>query len=360
MAYGQKAFDELLSRYKDIAVLRSASSVLYWDMETKMPPRGIGLRAEQLGLLDVMSHDMLVDQKTSDLLERSEERSCAGQLDDEGSRDLYLIRRYFNEETVLPQDLVAETSKQQTISIDAWKKAKISNRFDMFRPELEKNIILKKRAAELLMGVKGSETPYDAMIDLFEPGMTSEKISSIFTEMRSGLMAIIKELEDAGISPTTDTLTKRVPIEAQRNVSRIATEIIGYDISGPNAGGRLDETEHPFTNGYFDDVRITTHYHEDSVMSNLFSVMHESGHALYEQNIPKRWIYRPIGSPCSYGIHESQSRFMENIVGRSQGLLRVLLRRMNDVTNGAFSGTDDTVLHTSGQLRKKDQDKDRS
>ena len=175
MAYGQKAFDELLSRYKDIAVLRSASSVLYWDMETKMPPRGIGLRAEQLGLLDVMSHDMLVDQKTSDLLERSEERSCAGQLDDEGSRDLYLIRRYFNEETVLPQDLVAETSKQQTISIDAWKKAKISNRFDMFRPELEKNIILKKRAAELLMGVKGSETPYDAMIDLFEPGMTSEK-----------------------------------------------------------------------------------------------------------------------------------------------------------------------------------------
>ncbi len=93
--------------------------------------------------------------------------------------------------------------------------------------------------------------------------------------------------------------------------------MIGYDVKSKEAGGRIDETEHPFTTGYYDDVRITTHYYEENFASSVFSVLHEGGHALYDQNLPSEWIYQPIGTSCSYGIHESQSRFVENIVGRS-------------------------------------------
>ena len=116
-------------------------------------------------------------------------------------------------------------------------------------------------------------------------------------------------------------MKRRVPVEMQLGISKEAMSFIGYQTEGAEAAGRLDETEHPFTIGYYDDVRITTHYYEDRFMSSLFSVLHEGGHALYEQALPREWIYQPVGNTCSHGIHESQSRFVENIVGRSPEFL---------------------------------------
>ena len=109
-----------------------------------------------------------------------------------------------------------------------------------------------------------------------------------------------------------------VPVENQRQIAELLTQTLGYDTASPEARGRIDETEHPFTTGYYDDVRITTHYHLNNFASSIFSVLHESGHALYELNLNPKWKYQPIGSPCSYGIHESQSRFYENVIGRSK------------------------------------------
>ncbi len=109
-----------------------------------------------------------------------------------------------------------------------------------------------------------------------------------------------------------------VPIENQRQITQLLTQTLGYDTSSPKAHGRVDETEHPFTTGYYDDVRITTHYYLGNYASSIFSVLHESGHALYEQNLNPKWMYQPVGSTCSYGIHESQSRFYENVIGRSK------------------------------------------
>jgi carboxypeptidase Taq len=129
-----------------------------------------------------------------------------------------------------------------------------------------------------------------------------------------------------------------VPIDVQRKISDAAMDHIGYDTKSPNAGGRLDETEHPFTTGYYDDVRITTHYHEDRWVSSLYSVMHEGGHALYDQNLPQRWMYQPIGNASSYGIHESQSRFIENMVGRSPEFLSYMLPRLKKIVGKPLRG----------------------
>jgi carboxypeptidase Taq len=320
-----ESYDQLLARSKDLTILRSASTILAWDMETKMPPRGLGLRSQQLALMDVIGHDMLVDTKVPALLEAIENDRHFGDLELVQRRNVQLIRRGYDDEAKLPQDLVRKMAEQNVLSIGSWKKAKAAKDFGMFKNDLSKTIELRKRAAEILQRVKGVATPYDALIDLFEPGMTSDKITEAFTTMRHGLMATIKKVNGYANDIDRSVLDLPVPIEAQKMISQKLMDFIGYDTTGPNAAGRLDETEHPFSNGYFDDVRITTHYYEDKFTSSLFSVLHEGGHALYEEDLPREWMYQPVGSACSYGIHESQSRFVENIVGRSPEFLGFLL-----------------------------------
>jgi carboxypeptidase Taq len=223
-------------------------------------------------------------------------------------------------------------------AVGAWKKAKAANDFAQFSPFLAKNIELKKQAAEILMKAKGSKNHYDALLDMFEPGMTAERINEVFTGMREGLIKILKRVDASPNKPDESFLSRKVAVEAQRKISLMAMEFIGYETSGPNAWGRLDETEHPFSNGYYTDVRITTHYHEENFKSSLFSVLHEGGHALYEGDMPAQWMYQPIGSAASYGIHESQSRFVENMVGRSPEFLAYMLPRIRRVTGKTLAG----------------------
>ncbi|WP_026068681.1 carboxypeptidase M32 [Methanomassiliicoccus luminyensis] len=315
MTTPQESYDQLMARCKDLAVLRAANGIVYWDMETMMPPAGLELRSEQLALMDRVAHQMQVDPEFPRLLKRTEGRGSKG-LTPEQQRNVRLARKAYDEESKLPEELVAAMSKHQAISVGAWKRAKAARDYSAFMPELQKMIELKERAATILMRVKGTRTPYDALLDLYEPGMTAEAIDKVFAQMRRGLLKIMKSIEDAP-RPNTAFLSRKVGIPAQRRVSAEAMRFVGYQTAGPEAWGRIDETEHPFTGGYYDDVRITTHYYPDRFVSNLFSVLHESGHALYERGLPREWMYQPIGTACSYGIHESQSRFVENMIGRS-------------------------------------------
>ncbi len=129
---------------------------------------------------------------------------------------------------------------------------------------------------------------------------------------------MIAKIEAAQTAPKPNLFSQPVPIEEQRRITQLITQTLGYDTASSEAGGRVDETEHPFTTGYYSDVRITTHYYPANYASSVFSVLHESGHALYEQHLKPEWEYQPVGSTCSYGIHESQSRFYENMIGRSR------------------------------------------
>ena len=311
-------YSNLLAKIKDVTVLGTAGGIIHWDMETKMPPGAVEQRSEQLALLSRIQHKLATDPEIGKLLntiQTSPEYETLGQLE---KRNLYLIRKSYLEQTSLPEKLVADLAKQEALTVNVWKKAKAQKNFNLFKPHSEKLLDLNKQAAEILMKVKETKTPYEALIDNFEPKMTATQITATFTQLQQGLRKLISRIQASPIKPDKAVLYQPVPIEKQRKITQLITQTLGYDASSPEARGRVDETEHPFTTGYYDDVRITTHYYLNNYASSIFSVLHETGHALYEQNLNPKWKYQPVGSTCSYGVHESQSRFYENMIGRSE------------------------------------------
>jgi carboxypeptidase Taq len=345
------SYKKLLEKVRQIIVLVSAESIVNWDMETMMPPKAIRLRSQQLELLSRIEHKMSTDPEIGTLLEEIMRQPAYDKLDHIQKRNVYLIKKQYDEQTKLPEELVAETAKQQAITIDVWKKAKAAKNFSMFKPELEKLVDLRKRAAEILMEVKETATPYDALVDIFEPKMTAETITKVFDELREGLVSLLRKCEASKKQPDMSILKGKVPIDMQRKISKALAEFVGYDVGSKEAGGRIDETEHPFTTGYYDDVRITTHYYEDYFASSLFSVLHEAGHAIYEQNLKQEWMYLPIGTGCSSGFHESQSRFVENIIGRSREFWVYFLPKLKELTGNVLSNVNlDKFVHAINQV----------
>ena len=346
------SYKKLLEKTKNMVIFSSAASILHWDMETKMPPRGIKLRSLQLAKLSQIEHKMSTDPAIGRLLEETLKHPDYGSLGAVQKRNLYLIKKHYDEQTKLPEELVVETSKQQAITIDTWKKAKATKNFGKFKPELEKLFNLKKEAAEILMEVKETATPYDARIDIFEPKMTAEAISKVFKELQKGLISVLRKCEDSLKQPDTSILKQPVLIETQQKIGQLLAKFIGYDVSSAKSGGRIDETEHPFTTGYYDDVRITTHYYPNKFASSIFSILHEGGHALYEQNLKQEWMFQPVGDACSMGVHESQSRFVENIVGRSREFWSYFLPKLKQLTGNVLSGVQlDDFVHAINQVK---------
>jgi carboxypeptidase Taq len=345
-------YEKLMEKTKEIAIFNSAQAVLNWDTETMMPPKAIGLRSQQLALLSGMQHKMETNPEIGALLEKIERHLNYDKLSAIQKRNIYLIRKNYDEQTRLPEELVMEIAKQRTIAVDVWKKAKAAKNFSVFRPELEKNIELAKKAAEILMKVKKTKTPYDALIDIFEPKMTAEEITKVFDELREGLVTLIKKCETSSKQPDVSFLKRRIPIDVQRKIAVSLAESVLYDVTSKNSGGRIDETEHPFTNGYYDDVRITTHYFEDMFASSVFSVLHEAGHAIYEQDLNPEWMYQPVGTGCSSGFHESQSRFVENIIGRSREFWTYFLPKLKELAGKTLSDvTLDKFVHAINQVK---------
>jgi carboxypeptidase Taq len=345
-------YDELLTKSRELILLISTESLVGWDMETKMPPKGINLRSEQLAQLSQIEHRIGTDPDIGVLLEKIEKHPNYKTLNELQKRNIYLIKKHYDEETKLPEKLVVETARQQAITVDVWKKAKAAKDFAMFKPELEKLFDLRKQAADILMTVKNTATPYDALIDIFEPKMTANAIAKIFGDLKTSLISIIQKCVTSPKQPDVSILNRRVPITLQEEISKSLAKFVEYDVESKEAGGRIDTTEHPFTTGYFDDVRITTHYYEDIPASSLFSIMHESGHALYEQGLNHEWIYQPIGSACGSGFHESQSRFVENIIGRSYEFWTYYFPQWKLLTGNAFTDVDlDAFVHAVNEVK---------
>lgn len=346
------SYKKLLKKVKDLLILQSATSIIHWDMETMMPPKAIKLRSQQLALLSRIEHKISTNPEIGKLLKEIMKHPEYDRLNAVQQRNVYLIKKNYDEQTKLPEDLVAEIAKQKAITVDVWKKAKATKNFPMFKPELEKLVNLSKKAAEILMEVKETATPYDALIDIFEPKMPSETINKIFGELREGLIFLIRKCETASKQPDVSILKRRVPIDIQRKISRAGAEFVGYDIESREAGGRIDETEHPFTTGYYDDVRVTTHYYEENFASAIFSTLHECGHALYEQNLNSEWMFQPVGTSCSMGFHESQSRFVENMIGRSQEFWIYFLPKLKELTGKILSDVDlDAFVYAINQVK---------
>jgi carboxypeptidase Taq len=346
------AYKKLLQRNKDLIILQSTEDIIHWDMETMMPPKAVSLRSEQLALLSRIKHKMSTSPETGKLLNAIQANPNYDTLSETQKRNIHLIKKTYDEQTALPEKLVAETAKQQAITVNTWKKAKAAQNYALLKPELEKLVNLNRKTAEILMKVKATATPYDALIDIFEPKMTTATITTIFNQLQKGLTALLEKIQNAPNQPDTTILRQCVPVETQRKITKALTETLGYDTTSPNAAGRIDETEHPFTTGYYDDVRITTHYYPNNFTSAIFSTLHEAGHALYEQNLNQKWKYQPIGTAASSGFHESQSRFIENIIGRSREFWTSFLPKLKKIASPSLASLElDSFIHAINAVK---------
>ncbi len=308
----EQAYEQLIQREKERNLLGSCAGVLGWDERTYMPPGGAGLRAEQLALLARTTHEMLTAPVVGDLLAEVEASSLVREAWSPMAANVREIRRLFDRAVKLPKTLVEELARATTLGQQAWQEAKTKSDFAAFQPHLEKLVALKRQEAQAL-GYR--DTPYDALIEDFEPGETTAGIARTFTALRAELVPLIEAIMNSGKRAPTEILHREYPVDRQQVFGEAAAAAIGFDF----AAGRLDVTAHPFCSGLGPgDVRICTRYDPRHLNAAFFGILHEAGHGIYEQGLDPEHLGTPLGQACSLGIHESQSRLWENLVGRSR------------------------------------------
>ncbi len=303
------AYAKLMERIKDVGRLKSVGYLLEWDQETYMPPNGVQARAEESALISGLAHERLVDDETRALLDSA----AAAEDDFVAQTNLRETRRTFDRAAKVPTELVKEIAHTSTLAKNAWAKAREQADFPTFAPHLEKLVELQKQVAEHI----GYETePLDVHIDESDPGETAANIEELFTALREATVPLLREITGSAHQPDASILTRSYPRPAQERLSRQVAEALDFDFDS----GRTDVSVHPFTLtiGGGGDVRFTTRYAEHYFPDGLFGTIHETGHALYEQGLLREHMFTPMGEWISLGIHESQSRLWENLVGHSR------------------------------------------
>jgi carboxypeptidase Taq len=306
------AYAELVRRSKELGVLNSCAAVLGWDHQTYMPPKGGALRGEQMAFLASLSHQKFTDPKVGELLAAIEGSDLVRDPESDAAANVREIRRAYDRATKIPQSLVEELARVTTEAQQVWEQAKKKNDYATFRPMLEKVVELKRQEADAV-GFKDHR--YNALIEEYEPGTTVAELKTLFASLTAELAPLVKKIVASPKQPDTGVLTREFPIDRQKVFAEAAAVAIGFDF----AAGRLDTTAHPFCSGFGPgDCRITTRYNPRFFNEAFFGVLHETGHAMYEQGLPAEHFGTPLGGACSFGIHESQSRLWENQVGRGR------------------------------------------
>lgn len=307
-----QAYSDLIVRLRQIGLLRSCSSLLGWDEETYMPKGGTQHRSEQQALISGMCHELLTDKSLGELLERVAGTDLTADPKGDAAVNVRETRRLRDRAVKVPKTLVEELARTTTLAVEAWREARKKAHFPTFQPWLEKVVHLRRQQAEC---VGYEQRPYDALVDEFEPGQTTDSLAGILTPLGAELADLVKRIAEAPRQPNRNILTRGYPIDAQREFSLAAAEAIGFDFNA----GRLDVSTHPFSTSIGPgDARITTRYDEHHFSDAFMGTLHEAGHGMYEQGLPAVHFGTPRGEAVSYGIHESQSRMWENFVGRSR------------------------------------------
>ncbi len=330
----QELYGQVLEMYREKTILIQVAGLVGWDYETMMPKNAVEQRGGMMAFLSKLEHQMSTDPKLGELLDNIESSDENGGLSDIEKRNILLVRRTYDKSTKIPVELVIERSKLSATAIDVWKKAKDKNDWKLFEPYLEKMVVLMKKIAHHLDAEKD---PYNVLLDFFEPGMDMAQYDVMFDELRDGTIELINKINKSSVEVNRDLISKKVSIPIQEKLMDELIKVIGYDMDG----GRLDVAAHPFTGGPgYDDVRITTRYDEYDFASSFFSVAHEGGHGIYEQFVSPDYRYQPIGEASSMGMHESQSRFFENILCRSPGFWKFFFPKFKESTSGIYDDLD--------------------
>jgi carboxypeptidase Taq len=277
-----------------------------------MPRQGSPYRGEQMALLARLAHEMRTAAVLGDLLDEVEHSTLVRDPDSDAAANVREVRRSYDRAVKLPASLVEELARVTTRAQQVWRDARKANDFAAFRPYLDAILGLLRQKAQAI-GYRDS--PYDALLDEFEPGATTAEVSKLFAALRAELVPLVQAIAASGRRPRKEILQREYPVDRQRLFAESASAAVGFDFDA----GRLDESAHPFCSGFGPgDCRLTTRYNLRHFNEAFFGVLHETGHGLYEQNLPPAHHGTPVGTYCSLGIHESQSRLWENQVGRGR------------------------------------------
>ena len=309
--------DKLVADFKEylerISMFRQAMSIIGFDAETVAPKGGIAMRAKRAGFFGLELFKMYTSDTVKEYLEALEPHL---QNLEKPVQAMYReCKKTYDEGTKIPPEKVREFAALRAEAGDVWAQSRKENKFQMFAPYLKRLIAMQKEILELRADeMPEGGVPYDIFLDDYEKGMTVQKYDDFFGKLKAVVVPLIKQIAASGKKIETGFTKTKVDIDTQRKLSTMLAEKIGYDLNR----GYIGEAAHPFCNGPDKtDVRITTRYDEHDFLSSLYSILHESGHAIYEQNISDDLAGTILGHGTSMGMHESQSRFYENIIGRS-------------------------------------------
>jgi carboxypeptidase Taq len=311
-------YEPFMAKVAELADIGHAEGMLSWDQETYMPPKGAAMRARAQGTLAGLHHERLTAPELVGLVKDLKGQDLTG----DAAVNVREVGRSQDRALKIPKELVVELSQTESLSHEAWIAAREKADFAHFQPWLEKILKLKKEVAERV-GYEG--TIYNALLDEYEPYTRAEDIEPVFAALKDKLVPLVEKIAATGKFPARGVLDQDFPVAEQEELGRQVLEDLGFDLES----GRLDVAVHPFCSGTSrDDVRLTTRYSADWLPGSLFGTIHEAGHGLYEQGLPEDAVATPAGGSVSLGIHESQSRLWENMVGRSRAFSTHYLPRL--------------------------------
>jgi carboxypeptidase Taq len=306
------AYDALTRTYTRLHRLGHLQSLAGWDQAAKMPPKGNAARAAALSEMAALLHRMRTDPALADAIARAEQEA----LSDLQRANLREIRRDWQRANALPESLVQRRQMAGSRCEHAWRVQRPANDWNGFLGNFREVLAIAREEAERLSECTGASR-YDALMDRFEPGMTSATVDRIFGEVRGWLPGLICQVRER---QGRDTLIQPVgpfPVEAQRRLCERVIQLLGFDFEA----GRLDVSTHPFCGGVPEDVRMTTRFREDDFLGSLLGTVHETGHGRYEQNLPREWLGQPVAEARSMAVHESQSLSFEMQLGSHPGFV---------------------------------------
>jgi carboxypeptidase Taq len=331
------ALGRLKERLGEVSDLGKVMRLLSWDQQTMMPPAGTGHRADQMATVQRHAHELFTDPEVGRMLDELLPLEDSLDPDSDDATLIALVRRDYEKAVKVPASLRAAMTRAAAEARPVWVKAKTESDFASFLPSLERIVELKLEYVDAV--ADGAAERYDVLLDDYEPRTTTAEVRALFEELKPPLVELIAELRERDVDDSF--LHGDFPPDRQRALSHEVIELFGHR---PDSW-RIDPTEHPFASGAGrDDVRITTNYHPDSLES-LFSTMHEYGHGLYSHQLPKHLERLPTGQHCSLGIHESQSRLWENLVGRSLPFWRRFYPRLQEAYPEQFADVDLARFH---------------
>ena len=340
----------LKSKLLEIQHLRAAAALLAWDQETYMPVGGGRARADQIALLQTLAHDKFVSSDIENLLTLYVDTTTGlandttSGLDSASKAFIRETWRDFSRAKKMPAEFITRLERECSLAQQVWTEARQENDFGKFLPSLQTIIALKHEEVEYL-GYKDS--PYNTLLDTYEPGSTVAQLTPLFAILRRGLVSLLEEIRTSSLSPDNGLLYQTYDADQQLEFGKLVLTKMGYDFTR----GRLDLSAHPFTTSFHPtDVRVTTRVFKNDLQSCLFSCIHEGGHGLYDQGLPPAHHGTPLGESLSLGIHESQSRLWENSVGRSHAFWKyffpLLKERFPNQLNGITVDTFYSAINT--------------